>query len=157
VSGASCGVAALVRYASGVCVSRATGWLITSSVQDGLWGGNPLEGESSMVASNFAILESQEGDCLRLLLTGELDIASAPVLEDHLAGLRASELAVRLDLSKLDFIDSGGLRGVIQAMNDARADGWRLQIDREVAPQAMRLFELLDLDRLIPGFDSDGR
>jgi hypothetical protein len=42
-------------------------------------------------------------------------------------------------------------------MNDASADGWRLQIDRHVAPQAMRMFELVALDRLIPGFDSNGR
>ena len=104
-----------------------------------------------------AILESQEGDGLRLLLTGELDIVSVSLLEDRLSGLRDSGVAVRLDLSKLDFIDSGGLHALIQAMNDASADGWRLQIDRDVAPQAMRVFELLALDRLIPGFDSNGR
>jgi hypothetical protein len=40
-------------------------------------------------------------------------------------------------------------------MNDASANGWRLQIDRDVAAQAMRFFQLLALDRLIPGFDSD--
>jgi anti-anti-sigma factor len=110
-----------------------------------------------MTASNFAIRESQEGDFLRLLLKGELDIASAPALEDRLSGLRDSELPVRLDLSKLDFIDSGGLHALIQAMNDASANGWRLQIDRDVAPQAMRFFALVGLDRLIPGFDSNAR
>ena len=110
-----------------------------------------------MADSNFAILESQDGHRLRLLLTGELDIGSVPLLEDRLSGLRDSRMAVRLDLSKLDFIDSGGLHALIQAMNDASANGWWLQIDRDVAPQAMRVFELLALDRLIPGFDSNGR
>ena len=110
-----------------------------------------------MTDSNFAILESQEGDCVRRLLTGELDIASVPLLEDRLSGLRDSAVAVRLDLSKLDFIDSGGLHALIQAMNDASANGWRLQIDRDVPPQAMRVFEVVALDRLIPGFDSNGR
>jgi anti-anti-sigma factor len=110
-----------------------------------------------MTVSNFAILEREEGDWLRLLLTGELDIASVPVLEDRLSGLRDSAIAVRLDLSRLEFIDSGGLSALIQAMNDASADGWRLQIDRDVAPQAMRLFELVALDRLIPGFESNAR
>jgi anti-anti-sigma factor len=110
-----------------------------------------------MTVSNFAIHESQEGNCLRLLLTGELDLAAVPLLEDRLSGLRDSAVAVRLDLSKLDFIDSGGLHALIRAMNDASADGWRLQIDRAVAPQAMRMFELVALDRLIPGFDSNGR
>ena len=111
----------------------------------------------SMTVSNFAILERRDGDCSRLLLKGELDIGSVPVLEDRLSGLRDDAVAVRLDLSKLDFIDSGGLHALIQAMNDASANGWRLQIDRDVAPQAMRVFELLALDGLIPGFDSNGR
>jgi anti-anti-sigma factor len=110
-----------------------------------------------MTVSNFAILERQEGDRLRLLLTGELDIASVPLLEDRLSGLRDSPIAVRLDLSKLEFIDSGGVHALIQAMNDASANGWRLQIDRDVAPQAMRVFELLALDHRLPGFDSNGR
>lgn len=109
------------------------------------------------MVSNFEILESQEGDWLRVLLTGELDIASAPVLEDRLSGLGARALAVRLDLSKLDFIDSTGLHAVIRAMKAASANGWRLQIDLDVAEQAMHVFELLDLDRRIPGFDSDRR
>jgi anti-sigma B factor antagonist len=110
-----------------------------------------------MTVANFAIHESQDGDWLRLVLTGEFDIAAAPVLEDRLAGLRDRAIAVRLDLSKLDFIDSGGLHAVIQAMNDASANGWQLRIDRAVAPQAMRVFELVGLDRLVPGFDSNGR
>ena len=110
-----------------------------------------------MTVSNFAILESQEGDCVRLLLTGELDIASVPLLENRLSGLRDSAVAVRLDLSKLDFIDSGGLHALIQAMNDASANGWWLQIDRDAPPQAMRVFEVVALDGLIPGFDSNGR
>jgi anti-anti-sigma factor len=110
-----------------------------------------------MTVSNFAILERQEGDRLRLLLTGELDIASVPALKDRLSGLRDCAVAVRVDLSKLAFIDSGGIHALIEAMNDARANGWRLQIDRDVPPQAMRVFELTGLDRLIPGFDSNGR
>lgn len=110
-----------------------------------------------MTVSNFAILERQEGDWLRLVLTGELDIASVPLMEDRLSGLRDRAVAVRLDLSKLDFIDSGGLHALMRAMEDASANGWRLQIDRDVAPQAIRVFELLALDRRLPGFDSNGR
>ena len=110
-----------------------------------------------MTVSSFSMLESKEGDCLRLLLTGELDIAAVPLLEDRISGLRDSAVSVRLDLSRLDFIDSSGLHALIQAMNDASADGWRLEIDRDVAPQAMCVFELVGLDRLIPGFDSNGR
>lgn len=110
-----------------------------------------------MTVSNFAIVESHEGDGLRLRLTGELDITSVPVLEDRLSRSRTNGVAVRLDLSELDFIDSSGLHALIRAMNEASADGWRLEIDRDVAAQARRLFELTGLDRLIPGFDSNRR
>ena len=110
-----------------------------------------------MTVSDFAILESQDGDWLRLRLTGEFDIASVPVLEARLSRSRTSGVAVRLDLSKLDFIDSTGLHALIRAMNEASADGWRLEIDRDVAAQALRVFELTGVDRLIPGFDSEGR
>jgi anti-sigma B factor antagonist len=105
----------------------------------------------------FAILESQEEDRVRLLLTGELDIASTPALEDRLSRLRANGLVVRLDLSKLEFIDSTGLRALIWAIDDANRNGWHLQIERNVAPQPARLFELVHFERLIPGYDSDER
>ena len=110
-----------------------------------------------MTVSNFTILESQEGGCLRLCLTGEFDIASVPVLDDRLSRSRSSGVAVRLDLSRLDFIDSSGLHALIRAMNEASADGWRLEIDRDVAAQALRVFELTGVARLIPGFDSNKR
>jgi anti-anti-sigma factor len=108
-----------------------------------------------MTVPNLAILETQEEGFLRLHLRGELDIASAPLLEDRLSELRASHLAVRLDLSRLEFMDSTGLHALIQAMNDANANGWHLQIDRDVAPQAMRILEITNFERLIPGYDSD--
>lgn len=103
------------------------------------------------------ILESQEADRLRLLLTGELDIASVPVLEERLSRLGAGELVVCLDLSKLAFIDSTGLHAVIRAMNDASANGWHLEIDRDLSPHVMRVFELTHLERLISGYDRNGR
>jgi len=107
-----------------------------------------------MTVSHFAIHETQEGDSVRLCLTGELDIASVGVLEDRLAGLRGETESVCLDLSGLQFIDSLGLHALIRAMEDATRNGWRLQIDRNVPPQAMRVFELVHFERLIPGYDS---
>ncbi len=63
-----------------------------------------------MTASHFAILESQEENRRRLLLTGELDLASIPLLEDRLSRLAGAQVAVCLDISRLEFIDSTGLR-----------------------------------------------
>src|SRR5262249_14467688 len=89
-----------------------------------------------------------------LRLAGELDIASVGVLEGRLAGLGRDSESVILDLSGLEFIDSLGLHALIRAMEAASKDGWRLQIDRNVPPQAMRGFELGHFERLTPGYDS---
>jgi anti-sigma B factor antagonist len=108
-------------------------------------------------AANFAIRETESDDTVRLHLTGELDIASVPALEERLARARASDLSVCLDLSELKFIESTGLHALIRAMDDANANGWRLQIDRAVGPQVMRLLQLVHFERLIPGYDSEAR
>jgi anti-anti-sigma factor len=95
------------------------------------------------------IQESRTDGCLRLSLIGELDLAVATRLEDRLAPLRARRTAVKLDLSRLLFIDSTGIRLLIQTIGDARIKRWDLQIDPNVSPQVMRLFRLVHLDRFV--------
>jgi len=107
-----------------------------------------------MTVSHFAIVEDEHGASMRLALTGELDLAAVPVLDARLADARAAERTVCLDLSNLEFIDSTGLQALVRAIDDAHTNGWHLQIGREVAPQVMRLFELVGVEGLIPGYDS---
>ena len=95
------------------------------------------------------IHESPSGGSLRLGLTGELDLASAPKLEDRLALLRATKSAVRLDLSKLEFIDSTGIYLLIKTVGEARIKGWPFQIEADVRPQVMRLFRLVHLEHFL--------
>ena len=101
--------------------------------------------------SSFDIRESRDGDYLRLSLTGELDLGTVPRLEDRLATLRALKSPVSLDLSRLEFIDSTGLHLLVRTVGDAQIKGWRLQIERNVAPDVMRLFKLVHLDRFVLG------
>jgi anti-sigma B factor antagonist len=102
---------------------------------------------------SFEIRETSVDGYLRLALTGELDLASTPLLEDRLTRLRAVKSPVRLDLSGLEFIDSTGLHMLVRTVGDARIKGWQLQIDPNVAPEVMRLFRLVHLDRFILGVD----
>ena len=99
--------------------------------------------------ATFKMRESHAGDWLRLSLTGDLDIASAPALERRLAQLRATRSRVRLDLSKLDFIDSTGIHLLVRTFGDARLKHWELHIDRDVSPKVMRLFKLVRLDHFL--------
>lgn len=59
----------------------------------------------------------------RLTLIGEPDYSTAHHLGDHLRLLRHRSAHVRLDLSKLIFIDSSGIRELTQAALDARHHG----------------------------------
>ena len=99
--------------------------------------------------TTFEIHESRTDDWLRLSLTGELDRASISGLEDRLSSLRAVRSPVRLDLSRLEFIDSSGLRLLIQTIGDGRMKHWDVGIEPDLSPQVMRLFKLMHLDRFV--------
>ena len=87
----------------------------------------------------------------RVLLTfaGDLDLSTLPAAE---LAVRAAEAAapsvLLLDLSELDFIDSSGVRLVLQAEARARESRCRLMIALGRG-RSLRLFEVLGLvDRL---------
>jgi anti-anti-sigma factor len=92
-------------------------------------------------------LDSQQGDGqARLTLRGELDISSAPTLEDALGKLEAEQPAVLvIDLRGLSFMDSTGLRTLVSADQRARDAGRRVTIVR--GPEAVdRIFNVTRLD-----------
>ena len=64
-------------------------------------------------------------------LTGELDIASAPKLEEEVRRLESQgRTLIVLDLRGLEFMDSSGLRALVAADSRARERGARLVIVR---------------------------
>jgi anti-anti-sigma factor len=97
----------------------------------------------------LTIHESRMNGFVRLSLTGELDLGTAPVLEDRLTRLRATKSPVTLDLSRLDFIDSTGLHLLVRIVGDARMKRWQLRIEPDVAPQVMGVFRLVHLDHFL--------
>ena len=101
------------------------------------------------LSSNLRIRESRMNGRLRLSLTGELDLATAPALEHRLARPRAQKSPVSLDLSELDFIDSAGLHLLIRTVGDARIKRWQLRIEPGIAPQVLHLFRLVHLDHFL--------
>lgn len=97
----------------------------------------------------FEIIETRTDGWLRLSLSGELDRAAAPALENRLAPLRVRRTRVRLDLSKLDFIDSSGIHLLVQTIGEARLKHWEVEIDPNLSPPVARLFKLVHLDRFV--------
>ena len=83
----------------------------------------------------------------RVVLVGELDIASTQTLENELLAIEAnSPGTLVLDLRRVEFIDSTGLRALIAADERARSDGRRLAVVR--GPNAVeRLLAVTQLDQ----------
>jgi anti-sigma B factor antagonist len=92
------------------------------------------------------VTEKHDGQT-RMSLVGELDIASAPRFEEGLAEVERDTPGVLVvDLRRVDFIDSTGLRAVIAADERARAAGRRFVIIR--GPAAVeRVFSVTQLDQ----------
>jgi anti-sigma B factor antagonist len=97
-------------------------------------------------SAGFRMLEVlDDSDAVRVVLSGELDMAVAGMLGDRLRMLRTEGYAVRLDLAELEFIDSSGLRELVVALDQARRDGWRLTIDPHVTAAVRRTVDIAGL------------
>jgi anti-sigma B factor antagonist len=82
-----------------------------------------------------------DGD-VRVSLQGELDLASAPRLEERLASIEEQELSrMVIDLGGLAFIDSSGLRVLLLADSRARERGYELVLAPGPEP-VQRVFEM---------------
>jgi anti-anti-sigma factor len=88
-------------------------------------------------------------------VSGELDILSASRLEAVLLKISGdSASAIRLDLSRLTFMDSTGLRTVLLAKELCDSHGLELSLVPG-PPRVQRLFEVTALLRVLP-FEGDG-
>ena len=83
-----------------------------------------------------------ESSSRTILLEGELDLASQDVLPEAI-GLLAAGGPITLDLEKLEFMDSSGLRAVIVAARQAD-----VLVLRSPRGQVHQLLRLCDIERL---------
>jgi anti-sigma B factor antagonist len=96
-----------------------------------------------VTSAGFMVREEVgSGDLHWLILTGELDLASAPALEARIERLCVDGVSVvMLDLSKLAFMDSTGLHAVLAATKRCARDGPELLLTGATGA-VQRLFEL---------------
>ena len=96
-----------------------------------------------MEITGFRIEQSIEpGGEVRLVLRGELDLSAAGSVSETLEELRRDGVPVRLDLADLNFMDSTGLGVVLTAVLDARHNGWRLEVCRQLTGPVQRVIEI---------------
>jgi len=99
----------------------------------------PLE---SPVPESFEVRRLADAEGVVLMLAGELDLGSAPALEQQLEEVgHANPARLLLDLRNLRFMDSTGLALMIKAQQSADDNGSRLAFRRGTS-QVQRLFQL---------------
>ena len=94
-----------------------------------------------------------ERAAVRVCPAGDLDLATAPVLQGELALRDAGFDRIILDLSALEFMDSTGLRLVLALDAEARRDGFTLSLVRGSAA-VQRVFELTGTAGALPFVDA---
>ena len=84
----------------------------------------------------------RDDDAARVRLLGDLDVATASILSAEIDRLRAGGVRrMILDLSNLGFMDSSGLRCILEYDAEARQDGFSLDLV-PAPPVVQRVFEL---------------
>lgn len=91
-----------------------------------------------------------------MALSGELDMATVPILREKLAPVEGNGVStIVLDLQDLTFIDSSGLLAFLEARKRAMSNGHRLVMSG-ASPAAQRLFDLTGTQVLLHGQIPDG-
>jgi anti-sigma B factor antagonist len=86
-------------------------------------------------------------DCHRILLTGDVDMATAPMLDERVDTLvRDGKHKLEIDLTQVKFIDSKGLASLVSTHRKLRGEGKSLVLSG-VAPSVMRILEVTGLVR----------
>jgi anti-sigma B factor antagonist len=105
----------------------------------------------------FSVDVEPERDAVRVCPHGDVDLATVGVLREHVDELTAAGFVhVLLDLRGVTFLDSTGLRLVLELYRASRADGWDLTVIEGPA-EAQRVFDVTGLRPLLPLVDGSGR
>jgi len=87
-----------------------------------------------------------------LRVEGDLDMATAPTLEDELADADFAERLI-IDLSRCTFVDSSAVRVLVSSVRDSEAAGGSLALV-VTDPGILRVLEISGVDTMIPVHDN---
>jgi anti-sigma B factor antagonist len=108
---------------------------------------NHLDSLTVATAGDFDLRsESLPGGVHTVHVSGELDLATAPRLEEALADVSAQTLVI--DLSGCTFLDSAGIRTLVGAARERSGAGSTLSVVT-ADPGILRLLEITAVDTLI--------
>ena len=88
----------------------------------------------------MTIIPTREGGSLNIALEGRLDTTTAPLLEAELKQSLDGVTALALDMEKLDYLSSAGLRVLLAAQKQMNKQG--TMVIRHVNETIMEVFEV---------------
>ncbi|GAA3235784.1 hypothetical protein GCM10020216_057850 [Nonomuraea helvata] len=96
--------------------------------------------------SPFELFKQAVNGTAKVTVCGEVDVATAPPLEDLLIGtMNGPSSTIEVDLGDVSFMDVSGLTALIRADDRARDVGAHLYLSR-VPERVARLLRIFDLD-----------
>jgi anti-sigma B factor antagonist len=96
----------------------------------------------------FDIAERWSGDIPVLTVSGEIDVATAPQLRDHLGTPEIGEATiVVVDLTEVSFLDSTALGVLVGAHRRRSEAGGEIRLV-VTEPRILKVFEITDLIRV---------
>jgi anti-anti-sigma factor len=101
-------------------------------------------GQSWDQIDQIGIVSRRLGHGIVLVVSGEIDLATAHIVERELLRAEASHDLVAIDLSRTSFVDSTGIHAIMAAHLRLRERGGRLLVVQG-PPQVRHVFELTGL------------
>ena len=99
---------------------------------------------------------SREGETVTVRFGGELDMAAADAAAAVLREVeQTAPRAIVVDLQDLTFMDSSGVRLLVQAYGRSEGAGYAFAV-RDGSGPARRVLRLVQLDGVLPMIDSSG-
>ena len=99
-------------------------------------------------APDFGWETSDHGGTTVLAVHGEVDISTSPKLQEAIREELRSH-PVLLDLSRLSFMDSSGVRVIDAVLRDAHGEGRTLTIGSELPNNVRLVFDLTGLTEVL--------
>jgi anti-anti-sigma factor len=104
--------------------------------------------------TRFEITQTASGSSLTLSIAGELDMRTAEILAARVDQHRDQNLT--LDLRELAFMDSSGLRFLIELNDRSQRESWQLHLIRPRQEAAAVVLRVTGADNALP-FERDGK
>lgn len=112
---------------------------------------DPRRVDDQHLSAPFALrLEPMEGRWIRVCVEGELALTSSSLLELAVERELEAKSDILLDFSRIEFIDSAGLRAMTALVRIAKANGRRLRLSSDLPLHARRLMEIVGLLPFVP-------